>query len=139
MLAVFLTVYFDGQFWAGLVERHEGGRVSAIRHVFGPEPTDPQVWDFIQYTLPALTGRMGASVDGPPPRPRPANPKRLARQAAQAMAAPAVSSVAHDALQAQLAARRKARRAQGKQQREERARARHEQARRKAKARHRGK
>lgn len=134
-----LTIYFDGQFWAGLIECREEGRTSAIRHVFGPEPTDPQVWAFIQRDLPALLHRMTTSVASGPPRPRPANPKRLARQAAKALAAPAVSSVAQEALKAQQAAHKKVRRERSKQQREAQAEARYLQARQKAKQRHRGK
>lgn len=36
------TVYFDGQFWVGIVERIEEGGFSAARVVFGAE-TNPDV------------------------------------------------------------------------------------------------
>ena len=29
------TLYFDGQFWVGVIERHEADRVRAVRIVFG--------------------------------------------------------------------------------------------------------
>lgn len=34
-----LTVYHDGQFWVGVFERVEEGRLSARRVVFGTEPS----------------------------------------------------------------------------------------------------
>ena len=34
-----LTVYHDGQFWVGMFERIEEGRLSACRVVFGAEPS----------------------------------------------------------------------------------------------------
>ena len=30
------TLYFDGQFWVGVIERHEADRVRAVRIVFAP-------------------------------------------------------------------------------------------------------
>ena len=32
------TLYFDGQFWVGVIERHEADRVRAVRIVFGAQP-----------------------------------------------------------------------------------------------------
>lgn len=42
-----LVVCFDGQFWVGIVERVEGGRLSACRVVFGAEPSDEEVFAFV--------------------------------------------------------------------------------------------
>lgn len=42
-----LTVCFDGQFWVGIVERVEDGRLSACRVVFGAEPSNEEVLDFV--------------------------------------------------------------------------------------------
>ena len=44
------TLYFDGQFWVGVIERHEADRVRAVRIVFGAAhvhiigPTCGRVW-----------------------------------------------------------------------------------------------
>lgn len=35
-----LTVYYDGQFWVGLVKHAEDGRFSIVRIVFGKEQTE---------------------------------------------------------------------------------------------------
>ena len=52
-----LTVFFDGRFWIGVLEHHElrrGGdtigraiTVRAARHVFGAEPSDVELYDFL--------------------------------------------------------------------------------------------
>ena len=37
------TIYFDGQFWRALIERCEDGKTYAGRHVFGAEPSNPEI------------------------------------------------------------------------------------------------
>ena len=43
-----LTVRFEEPFWIGLVETEDGGSYSVAKHVFGAEPTTPEVLDFIR-------------------------------------------------------------------------------------------
>ena len=40
------TLYFDGQFWVGVIERHEADRVRAVRIVFGVQPLVASVASF---------------------------------------------------------------------------------------------
>ena len=42
-----LTVFFEGTFWVGVFERVEDGRLSVCRVVFGSEPRDCEVWEFV--------------------------------------------------------------------------------------------
>ncbi|MEI4525619.1 YjdF family protein [Priestia megaterium] len=42
-----LTIYHDGQFWVGIIEVVEGGKLKAFRYVFGTEPKDTEILDFI--------------------------------------------------------------------------------------------
>lgn len=42
-----LTVYHDGQFWVGLAEHVEDGSYSVTRIVFGAEPSDEQILQFV--------------------------------------------------------------------------------------------
>ena len=42
-----LTLYHDGQFWVGIVEHVENGKLSACRIVFGAEPSDEEVLQFV--------------------------------------------------------------------------------------------
>lgn len=48
------TVYFDGQFWVGLLEILEDGHVRAARHVFGAEPSGAEVLAFSLHGYDAL-------------------------------------------------------------------------------------
>ena len=42
-----LTVYHDGQFWVGLAEHVEDGRYDAARIVFGAEPSNEEILQFV--------------------------------------------------------------------------------------------
>lgn len=41
------TIYFDGQFWCALIEQCRKGQNFAGRYVFGAEPTNPQLLDWM--------------------------------------------------------------------------------------------
>ena len=111
-----LTLFFDGRFWVGVLEHHElrhGGdaisraiTVRAARHVFGAEPSDAELYDFLLTHGGALIDRAAASPPVPVSRPvgssstpRP-NPKRAARQAAKEAARARPSTAAQAALAA---------------------------------------
>ena len=110
------TLYFDGRFWVGVLEcreRHHGGDVNgqaitvrAARHVFGAEPSDVELYDFLLTHGGALIDRAAACPPVPASRsagsssaPRP-NPKRAARQAAKEAARARPSTAAQAALAA---------------------------------------
>ena len=42
-----LTVYHGGQFWVGLAEHFEDGRYGVARIVFGAEPSDEEILQFV--------------------------------------------------------------------------------------------
>ena len=111
-----LTVFFDGRFWIGVLEHHElrhgsdaisrAITVRAARHVFGAEPSDVELYDFLLTHGGALIDRAAASPPVPASRPvglsstpRP-NPKRAARQAAKEAARARPSTAAQAALAA---------------------------------------
>lgn len=83
-----LAVYFDGQFWVGVVEEEIHQSLRVARHIFGAEPKDTEVLAFVNRHLPGLldlstedlvqpsAGRIATSVVAK------INPKRRARQAA---------------------------------------------------------
>ena len=41
------TVFFEDPFWVGVYEREEPGGLTACRVVFGAEPKDYEVYDFV--------------------------------------------------------------------------------------------
>ena len=110
------TLFFDGRFWVGVLELHErrrgaeandqGGTVRAARHVFGAEPSDVELYDFLLTHGGALINRAAACPPVPTSKPvgsssasRP-NPKRAARQAAKEAARARLSTAAQAALAA---------------------------------------
>ena len=52
------TLYFDGQFWVGVIERHEADRVRAVRIVFGAQPSDAELYEFLLAHANALLCRL---------------------------------------------------------------------------------
>jgi len=134
-----LTVYFDGQFWVGVVEVQDGDRVKASRFVFGSEPKDQEVLSFILNELDAVISRMSQEVIGITLTERKINPKRVARQAAREMSKKGISSFAQEALKMEYEKRKKEKQGAARQQREDRKERQREIRIQKAKAKHRGK
>ena len=52
------TLYFDGQFWVGVIKRHEADRVRAVRIVFGAQPSDAEFYEFLLAHANALLCRL---------------------------------------------------------------------------------
>jgi len=134
-----LTVYFDGQFWVGVVEVQDGDRVKAGRFVFGSEPKDQEVLSFILNELDAVISRMSQEVIGITLTERKINPKRVARQAAREMSKKGISSFAQEALKMEYEKRKKEKQGATRQQREDRKERQREIRIQKAKAKHRSK
>lgn len=71
-------VYFEDPFWIGVVERVTDGRLSAARVIFGPEPGDYEVKEYILKYYYRL--RFSPSVKSTVKK-TPQNPKRALREA----------------------------------------------------------
>ncbi|MBD3919610.1 YjdF family protein [Paenibacillus sp. PR3] len=113
-----LTVMFDGQYWIGIVEEQNKGKLRAARHVFGSEPQDEEVLLFIERELLLLVSRLTQEVDVRKPTATKVNPKRLARQVASEVRSRGVSSYAQEALKLEYEKRKREKQAYSKQQRE---------------------
>jgi hypothetical protein len=100
---VCLTVFFDGQFWVGIFEEKRGGALTVSRHVFGAEPSDIQILDLVQQTAHGSMNRVEGMSGAEPAANRAAhvNPKRLAREAARAIAQRGISTRSQEAIQRQ--------------------------------------
>ena len=78
------TVFFEDPFWVGVYQRAEDGGLRACRVVFGAEPRDAEVYQFLLRNWhrlpfgPALPGQSGCGAIK--------NPKRRQRQATRAPA-----------------------------------------------------
>jgi cell division septum initiation protein DivIVA len=135
-----LTVFFDGQFWVGVVEEFVQDKVKAGKFLFGAEPKDQEILEFVQNELDRLTDRLSQSVEtGRPIQERRINPKRLARQAVREVGQKGISSYAQEALKLEYEKRKKEKQVYSRQQREEMKDRKREIKVQKAKAKHRGK
>jgi hypothetical protein len=136
--AMKLTVYFEGEFWVGVVEDAEGGKLRAARHVFGAEPKDAEVLEFVRSGMLPCLSRVKASIDAPERVRKRINPKRLARMADAELKRPGASELAKEALMLELQHRKRERRILTREEKEADKERKRELARQKAKAKHRG-
>jgi len=132
-----LTVYHDGQFWVGMFERVEGGKLCACRVVFGAEPSNEEIQELIvkrcrrlRFTEPVASGSAPKVV---------ANPKRRAREAAREMRQLGPSTKAQQALSEEREASARQRKVAAREKREQERQQRFAQRQEKRKQKHRGK
>ena len=130
-----LTVYHDGQFWVGLAEHVESGRYGVARIVFGAEPSDEEILQFVAGRWEKLSFFGGEPTEASKPA---KNPKRRAREAARALKQPAMGTKAQQALAAQREAMKRESAHARSQRRADEADARYEQRKLKRKQKHRG-
>lgn len=72
-----LTVFFENPFWVGAFERIEDGRISASKVIFGAEPRDCEVYEWVLKHSADLKFSPTAAVVIKEER---RNPKRLQRE-----------------------------------------------------------
>lgn len=130
-----LVVCFDGQFWVGYVECVENGLLSSCRVVFGAEPSNEEIIEFVlrKWTKLPLSPTVACKA-----KEMAVNPKRRQRQVAKEMKRRGPSTKAQIALAEQREAQARERTDNKKQHRQEEQRLRFEQKQKKAKRRHRG-
>ena len=130
-----LTVYHDGQFWVGLAEHVEGGRYGVARIVFGAEPSDEEILQFITGKWARLSFFGGKPAEASKPA---KNPKRRAREASRALRRPAMGTKAQQALASQRETMKRESARARSQRRADEAEARFEQRKLRRKQKHRG-
>ena len=135
MPGVTLKVFFDGQFWIGIFERTEDGKLSVSRTVFGAEPKEQQVLEFIlRYYLKL---HFSPPVDGGKIQTVASNPKRRQRQIARS-AEKGIGTKSQQAMKLAQEAGKLARKVRTKEQREAEEQRKRELHAEKKKAKHRG-
>lgn len=122
-----------------MVERQEGETLQATRQVFGAEPAQAELLDFVLGRLDRLLELPVLAVPAEHTAERRPNPKRAAREAARDLARRGGSSQAHEALRLQIEQSKQVRRQQSRAEREAIETRKWELKLEKAKARHRGK
>ena len=110
-----LTVYYDGQFWVGVVERSGGNSYSVAKTVFGAEPSDAEILDFTLHRYHTLVFSKPAEETADATKR--ISPKRLARLVRKETEAKGIGTKAqlamkaeHERLKEAKASERKARR-----------------------------
>lgn len=134
-----MSIYFDDPFWVGVLEVDTDGKVRAVKHTFGAEPTEPEIYEFLLKhgcDLLERAERAAAADSTTLAAPRINNPKRLAREAARIEPRP--STAAQDAIRLEREQQGKLAKQDHREQRTEAARHRREVLRAKSKAKHRG-
>ncbi len=101
-----LTVYFDGQYWVGVVEDITDDGLKACRYVFGAEPSNQEVGAFVKERMLALLRETSQTVELQDLVVRRVNPKRLARQVASEVQGAGVSTYAQEVLKKELESRK---------------------------------
>jgi hypothetical protein len=110
------TVYFDDPFWVGVCERQDEDGYSVARVVFGSEPSEAELYQFIlenyrQFTFsrPSKAEKTGSNA---------INFKRAQRLARRAQQNTGIGTKAQEALKQALAQNKQERQGQSKAQRE---------------------
>lgn len=136
-----LTVFFDEQlqFWVGVVEAEADNRLKAIRHLFGKEPKEAEILDFIHHDMQRLLDQASQSVQTSPREQRRINPKRMSRIAAREVHERGVSTYAQQVMSLEYEHRKMERKSDSKCRLEEMKERKYALKVQKAKQKHRGK
>ena len=130
-----LTVFFEGPFWVGVFERISDGKLSACKVIFGAEPRDCEVWDFILKHYDGLRFSPAVAVEG---RQAADHPRRRQRSAREQLRTPGIGTKSQQALQMQREERKTQRRQSGRERQRIEKQRKFEQKRQKRKEKHRG-
>lgn len=108
-----LTIYFEEPFWVGVFEELDGDKLSVCRMVFGAEPTDTEIYDFIlrhylKFSAPIKT-EIKQKAD---------NPKRRQRNVRRQLKNTGIGSKSQQALQKQYEENKTERKRTTREQRE---------------------
>ncbi|MBS5165961.1 MAG: YjdF family protein [Butyricicoccus pullicaecorum] len=109
-----LTVYFEEPFWVGVFERFKEGKLSAAKVVFGAEPKDYEVLEYIQKYYFSL--KFSPAVDMVVKDAK-RNPKRIHRQAKKQMKEIGIGTKSQQALNLQREQNKQTRKARNREQR----------------------
>ena len=131
-----ITVFFDPPFWVALYERMDGNRYEVCRIVFGAEPKDGEVyeyllrqWRFLPFSPPVKAEKRAE---------KPVNPKRMQREIRKQLEHKPIGTKAQQALKLQQEQRKTERKENGKARREAEEERKFQLRREKAKEKHRG-
>jgi hypothetical protein len=94
-----LTVFFDNPFWVGVYERIYNDKMEVARIVFGEEPKDYEVYEFLLTNWSNL--RFSQPIEVENVIERKINPKRVQRQINNQLSQTGIGTKAQQALKLQ--------------------------------------
>ena len=130
-----LTVFFEDPFWVGVFQRVQDGKLYACKVVFGRQPRDQEVYEFILRHYGELS--FSPAVDWEEKQ-RADNPKRRQRQVRRQLSAAGAGTKAQQALALQREQNKCERRSRSREEKEAEARRRFELKQQKRREKHRG-
>ena len=109
------TIYFEEPFGVGVFEELDGDKLSVCRMVFGAEPTDAEIYDFIlrHYYHLRFSAPVKAEI-----KKKADNPKRRQRNARKQMESSGIGTKSQQALQKQYEENKTERKRTTREQRE---------------------
>jgi hypothetical protein len=113
-----LTIFYDGQFWVGLIERQVEKKYYSTLHTFGEEPGDGQILEFVSDELLKIINRQSSHVISDKRHCKKINPKRLKRIAAMELEKNPMSTKSQAAIQKQMEENKKERKEISKKEKE---------------------
>ena len=110
-----LTLFFEEPFWIGVFEELDGDKLSVCKVVFGAEPTDAEVYDFVlrRYNHLCFSPPIKAEI-----KQKADNPKRRQRNARKQLEKSGVGTKSQQALQKQYEENKLERKQRSREQRE---------------------
>ena len=110
-----LTVYFEESFWIGVFERIEDGKLSVAKVVFGAEPKDYEVQEYIRKHYSSL--KFSPAVDTVVKDIK-RNPKRMQREAKKQMQETGIGTKSQQALKLQQEQNKQERKVRSREKKE---------------------
>lgn len=95
-----LTVYFEEPYWIGVFEHIEDGKLTATKVVFGAEPKDYEVYEFVLRHFYGLTFSP-AVADADVVKKEKKNPKRIQREVRKQLQNTGIGTKSQQALKLQ--------------------------------------
>jgi hypothetical protein len=133
-----LTILFDHPYWIGLLEDERDGCLYAARHIFGAEPSDQQVYEFVLREASILFARMTTGIAIESGKKHAVGYKRMIREARRSIEDRGISMQAQAAIRQQIEANKQVRQQTSRAAREAERKRKREIARQKAQEKHRG-
>jgi len=112
-----LTVLFETPFWVGIYERHCGQKYEVCKILFGSEPKDYEVYEYIMRNWNKL--RFSPSTECESSEQKRTNPKRMQREIVKGLRSTGIGTKAQQALKQWYEQNKQTRRKTSRRMREE--------------------